>query len=731
MLGRLIRFLLRRPKRLPLFPQLEMSECGAACLGIVLASFGRWATLEELRAACNVGRDGASAADIVRGGQQYGLKITGWRRSIEELSTIATPAILFWDFNHFLILEGVRGGRYYLNDPANGHRIVSEETINQSYTGVVLQAERDEGFQRGGSPPGLAKMIWPWLRGSLRPLAFAAIAGLLLALPSLALPLLLSVFIDNVLVTGDRQWGATLAIAALVAGVAIYALTWLQQINLRRLAIRLSVMQSDRFLSRLFRLPIPFFSHRHTGDITSRVQLIAGVAAGASGQFVGIAIELVMSLLFLALMLYFDPLMGAAVLGLGVLNILLMRLLSSARSNENRQLRREQAMLFSTGASGLRNMDSIRATASENDFFSRWTGYQARELVSRQRFVELGHVIVSLPPLFIVLGGAVVLGLGGWRVIEGEMTLGTLTGFYIVAGLFLQPIARLVQSADAFQILDADIQRINDVGSAAPDVGGEDLEDDSPENVSTLNGRLRLAGRIELRDVSFGYRPNYPPLIENLSLTIEPGQRVAVVGTTGSGKSTLVKLLSGEHAPWSGEILFDGVSRNEIPRRVLTNSIGVVDQQIFLFAATVRDNLTMWNPTTTEQQLFAAARDAQIHTEIMGRDAGYDSDVAEGGTNFSGGQRQRFEIARALVNDPSVLLLDEATSTLDAATEAQIDDSLRRRGPTCFIVAHRLSTIRDCDQIIVLDQGHAIQRGTHNELMADEDGTYARLMQAN
>ena len=731
MLGKLTNILPGRTRRSPLFPQLEMSECGAACLGIVLAHFDRWAPMEELRAACNVSRDGASAADIVRGGQRYGLNITGWRRTIEELPKIPLPAVLFWDFNHFLILEGVRHGRYYLNDPANGHRVVSEETISRSYTGVVLQVEPGPSFQTGGSAPSLARMMWPWLREARGPLAFAALCGLLLALPGLALPLLLSIFVDHVLTLRNAPWGTSLAVAAAIAGVSIYLLTWLQQINLRRLAIRLSVLQADRFLSRLFRLPTLFFSHRHAGDITSRLQLIDGVAAVSSSQFVGIAIELVMSVLFLAVMLYFDPLMGAAVAALGVVNLLLMRVLTSARKNENRQLRREQAMLLTTAGAGLRNMESIRATASENDFFSRWTGYQARELVTRQRLAELGYVITSLPALFVALSAAVALGLGGWRVINGDMTLGTLTGFYVVAGLFLQPIGRLVQSADAFQILEADLQRINDIASAPVDEGLEGQDDGRPDEVSTLRGRLRLAGKIEMRDVTFGYRPNHPPLIENLNLTIEPGQRVAVVGTTGSGKSTLVKLLSGEFTPWSGEILFDGVPRGEIPRRVLTNSVGVVDQQIFLFAATVRDNLTMWNPTTTEQQLITATRDAQIHADIMGREAGYDSVVGEGGANFSGGQRQRFEIARALVNDPSVLLLDEATSTLDAVTEVQIDDSLRRRGVTCLIVAHRLSAIRDCDQIIVLHQGRAIQRGTHEELMADQQGTYAQLMQAN
>ena len=730
MLGTLTGVLARRPRRSPLFPQLETSECGAACVGIVMAHFGRWVPIEQLRADCNVSRDGASAADIVRGGKKYGLNITGWRRTVEELPNTPLPAILFWEFNHFVVLEGVRNGRYYLNDPANGHRIVTEETFSQSYTGVALQAEPGPGFRAGGMKPRLGRMVWPWLREARGPLTFAAVCGLLIAAPSLALPLLLGVFVDNVLGAGDTAWGASLAAAAVAAGLTIYVLVWLQQINLRRLATRLSVLQGDRFVSRLFRLPSQFFAHRHAGDITSRAQLIDGVAIGASATFVVIAIELVMSAIFLAAMFIIDPVVGAVVAGLGIVNLVIMRILSSARSDQNRQLRREQAMLFSTAGTGLRNMESIRATASENDFFARWTGYQARELATRQRFAELGKAIASLPSFFLVLGGAAVLGLGGWRVIEGNMTLGTLTGLYVIAGLFLNPIGRLAVSADVFQILDADLQRINDVAFAPADQALEEEEFDRPGSVATLNGRLGLAGRLELRDVSFGYRPNHPPLIEDFSLAIEPGQRVAVVGSTGSGKSTLVKLLSGEYTPWSGEILFDGVPRSRIPHQVLTNSIAVVEQQIFLIAGTVRDNLTMWNPTTTEQQLISAAKDAQIHAEIVSREAGYDSEVNEGGTNLSGGQRQRFEIARALVNDPSILLLDEATSTLDAVTEAQIDDSLRRRGATCLIVAHRLSTIRDCDQIIVLDRGRDIQRGTHEELMADELGAYAQLMRS-
>ena len=393
-------------------------------------------------------------------------------------------------------------------------------------------------------------------------------------------------------------------------------------------------MHAERFLSRLFRLPAQYFAHRFAGDLTSRVQLNDHVASGSSRQFVGIMIELVMSLLFLALMLVFDPLLAALVAALGAANVVLMRILSRSRNDENRQVRREQALLFGIGTSGLRNIDSLRATSTEDDFFSRWSGYQARELVARQKFAEMGYVIASLPRLFLILGGAAVIGLGGWRVMSGDMTIGTLLGFYVLAANFLQPIGRFVQSADAFQILEADLQRIDDVLDAREDPAMESRSNSETAGIATLGGQLRLAGRIELRNVTFGYRPNHRPLIDNLSLTIEPGQRVAVIGPTGSGKSTLLRLLSGEYKPWSGEILFDGVPISEIPRQVLTGSLAVVDQQIFLFAATVRENLTMWNPTVPDHRLVAAARDALIHDDIMSRTSGYDSMVQEGGAQL-------------------------------------------------------------------------------------------------
>ncbi len=720
----------RKRLRTPLFPQLETSECGAACLGIVLAHYGRWEPIEKLRDACGVSRDGTSAADIVRAARKFDLQVTGWRREISQLHDIELPAILFWEFNHFLVLEGIDKGRYHLNDPANGRRTVSEETFDRSFTGVVLTAQPGPNFLVGSSRPGSMRELLSWLRDVKSPLAFVAICGLLLAVPGLFLPILLSIFVDYVLGEAERTWGVLLVAAAAATGGLVYLLTWLQQHALRRLAVRLAVVHAERMLSRLFRLPVEYFAHRYTGGLTSRVQLINEVASGSSRHFVGIMIELVMSALFLVLMILYDPLLAAVVAALGFANIVLMRILSRLRSDENRQLRREQALLFGTGSSVLRDIDTLQATATEDGFFARWAGYQARELVARQKFAELGYIIASLPRLFLMLGGVAVLGLGGWKVMSGDMTIGMLMGFYVVAGNFLQPIGRFVQFADTFQILEADLQRIGDILAAPEDPALESLSKSKSGKIATLGGRLRLAGKIELRNVTFGYHRHRPPLIENFSLTIEPGQRVALVGPTGSGKSTLLKLVSGEYTPWSGEILFDGVPRNEIPREILTQSISIVDQQIFLFAASVRDNLTMWNPTAPDEQVVAAAQDALIHSEIMSRASGYETRVEEGGTNFSGGQRQRLEIARALVDNPSVLFLDEATSTLDAVSEMRIDGSLRRRGCTCMIVAHRLSTIRDCDQIVVLDHGHQVQSGTHEELVAETQGVYSQLIHA-
>ena len=574
-----------------------------------------------------------------------------------------------------------------------GRRFVGEENFSQSYTGVVLLVKPGHDFTPGGTPPGIFRNLWPWLRDVKPSLAYVTLCGLILAIPGLALPIILSSFVDNVIGGTAESIGIILVVASVAAGLLIYLLTLLRQIALRRISIRLSVVHAERLLYRMFRLPSNYLAHRYAGDLATRVQLVDEVAVRASRDFVGVMVELVMSVLFLGLMVYFDPLLAALVVALAGGNVILMRVVSSLRTDQNRQLRREQSLLFGIGVFGLRNIDNLRATASEDDFFTRLTGYQARELVARQRFAELGYVIAALPSFFTLLGAALILGVGGWRVISGDMSVGTLMGFYTVAASFLAPVGSFARFADAFQILEADLQRINDVMSAEEDPAISDQGDAGPGRIVTLNGKLRLAGKLELRDVTFGFRPNHPPMIKNFNLTIEPGQRVAIIGPSGSGKSTLLRLVNGEFAPWSGRdtVRWGAEKRGTTPRHDRLRRHGRSTDTPLLGLDTRQLNL--WNPTVTDQQLVSAANDALIHNEIMERPSGYNSHVEEGGRNFSGGQSQRIEIGRALVNNPSVLLLDEATSTLDAVSEMRIDDALRRRGCTCLIVAHRLSTI--------------------------------------
>jgi NHLM bacteriocin system ABC transporter peptidase/ATP-binding protein len=711
-----------KPVRTPTILQMEAVECGAAALAIVLAHHGRWVPLEELRVACGVSRDGSKASNVVKAARNYGLEAKGYKKEPQGLRGLPAPMIIHWNFNHFLVLEGFRKGKVFLNDPATGPRVVTEEELDQAFTGVALTFKPGPELRKGGAPPRLIGALRRRLAGSGAALAFAVLTGLALVIPGLVVPVFSRVFVDNVLLEGRHDWVRPLLLGMAVAGLLQGALTWLQQAYLLRLESRMAVAGASGFFWHVLRLPVEFFNQRFAGDISSRVLINSQVAQLLSRDLATSFLGAATIVFFASVMVQYDPLLTLVSAAVVSLNIAALRYVSRRRVDGNRRLLQDKGKLYGTAIGGLQIIETLKATGGEADLFTRWAGYQSKVVNARQELEQYTQVLDAVPPLLAALNTAVVLGIGGLRVMNGSLTLGGLVAFQVLVASFVAPVARLVSLGGRLQTVEGDMARLDDVLRYPAEVDAAD-----PGALPPPGEAVKLAGHLELRNLTFGYSRLDPPLIQDFSLTLRPGARVALVGGSGSGKSTLAKLVTGLYTPWEGEILFDGLRRSEIPRSVLAGSLAAVDQSIFLFEGTVRENLTLWDATVPLPEVVAAAKDACIHDDVAARPRAYESLVEEGGANWSGGQRQRLEIARALVHRPTVLVLDEATSALDAATEQQIDESLRRRGCTCLIVAHRLSTIRDADEIIVLERGKVAQRGTHEELKSIP-GPYAQLI---
>lgn len=709
-------------RRTPTILQMEAVECGAAALAIVLAHHGRWVPLEELRIACGVSRDGSKASNVVKAARRYGLVAKGFKKEPSSLRELKPPMILHWNFNHFLVLEGFRKGDVFLNDPAAGPRRVTEEELDQAFTGVVMTFEPGPEFQKGGEPPQLLRALKRRLTGAGAALSFVVLAGLALVIPGLVVPVFSKVFLDSVLLESRRDWLPPLLLAMGLAALLTGLLTWLQQSYLLRLESKMAVSGSSRFLRHVLRLPMEFFSQRFAGDISSRVGINDRVAQLLSRDLATSFLGAVMIVFFAVLMFQYDLLLTLVGVAVVSLNVAALHWVSRKRVDGNRRLLQDRGKLYGTAIGGLQMIETLKASGGESDLYARWSGYQAKVVNARQDLERYTQMLDAVPPLLAAVNTGLILGIGGLRVMDGAISLGALVAFQALMLSFMAPVNRLVSLGGRLQMVEGDMNRLDDVLRYPPEPGVEGEPDAPPPGFP-----VKLSGRLELRNLSFGYNRLDAPLLEGFHLNLVPGARVALVGGSGSGKSTLARLVTGLFKPWEGEILFDGLERSAIPRSVLNNSLAVVDQSVFLFEGTVRDNLTLWDSTVPLPEVVAAAKDACIHDDIAARPGGYDSPITEGGANWSGGQRQRLEIARALVQRPTLLVLDEATSALDPATEKLIDESLRRRGCTCLIIAHRLSTIRDADEIIVLDRGKVVQRGTHDQLKAVE-GPYAQLI---
>jgi len=709
--------------RTPTVLQMENTECGAASLSIVLQHYGRYVPLTQLRELCGVSRDGSDAANLILAARSLGLDAKGFKKSIAALEKVKPPAILFWEFNHFLVFEGFRGDRVALNDPALGPRTVSREEFDRSYTGIVLTLEPGPEFQRGGRAPSPWPIVWRRLSSEPMGALFIAIAGLLLILPQLVMPVFAQIYLDEVIGNAMNHWLKPMLWAmALTIGLQV-VLQHLQLVGTRSLEKRLTRRFAIGFEHQILALPERFYSQRHASDIASRMGINASIAEFIGGQLIPMATGLVLLVFYLILTFLYSPWLGLLILTTTAINALVVQRNLRTQKDANLALQKDAAKSGAVVVGAMRDIETIKAAALEHDVFRRFAGYQSRLLNTLQALQLRNARLRLIPNGLTTFNEVAVLLLGFLLVIRGDLTLGMLLAAQTIAFSLKGQIESVIGFVQQLPGFEAGVLRLEDVLEQPRDPL---LDDTSRTDANTAP--TRLSGKIEIDVLRYGFTAIQAPLIDGLSLTIQPGMRVALVGGSGSGKSTLAKLLAGLHQPTGGTIRFDGHTLLELPRSVAVASLAMVQQEIQLFGCSVRDNLSLWNRAISDAALLDACRDAEVLDVVRGLPDGLDTQLSEGGRNLSGGQRQRLELARALVNNPSILIMDEATSALDAETERKLIANLARRGCTQIIVAHRLSTIRDADLILVMEQGQVIQRGTHTQLVQDTGGAYAQLL---
>ena len=709
--------------KVPIVMQLEALECGAASLTMILAYYGKWIPLEQVRSDCGVSRDGSNAKNILKAARSYGLVAQGYRYETEMLRKNGKfPCIVHWNFNHFVVLNGFKGNKAILNDPARGTYSVSIENFDKSFTGICLMFEPSENFEPGGKPKSMISFSKEKMRGAGVAVGFTVMTTVTMSLIGIINPAFSRIFIDRLLTGKNPEWLIPFIGGLAMLSIIQIVMAFIEAIYTARIGAKIDALGSTSFMWKVLRLPMEFFTQRMAGDIQQRKGSNASVAKTLADTFAPLVIEAGMMVFYLVVMIRYSLFLTAIGIFSIVINMVLSRIISKKRVNITRVSMRDAGKLIGATVAGIEMIETIKASGAENGFFEKWAGYQASVNTQRVKYAKLNQYLGMIPSLVSTLTNTAILIIGVYFVMEGIFTVGMVMAFQGFLGSFMSPAQKFISAGQKLQEMRTSMERIEDVMKYPTDKLCEQTSEDGKQDTYS-----KLSGNVELKNVTFGYSRLGEPLIRDFNLTLTPGKRIALVGMSGCGKSTISKLISGLYQPWSGEILFDGKPISAIDRSVFTGSLAVVDQDIIIFEDTIANNIKMWDSSIEDFEMILAARDAQIHSDIMQREGGYNYKLTEGGKDFSGGQRQRLEIARVLAQDPTIVILDEATSALDARTEYEVIRSIKDRGITCIVVAHRLSTIRDCDEILVMSGGDVVERGTHDELYA-LGGFYTKLV---
>ena len=713
-------------RKVPLSIKILDKESGAVSMSMIFNYYGLFLNREKAREEAGVTEKGTSADRIQKAMVRNGFDATLKNIEMLEMEQLFLPAIVKLKNDKFAVVTKISKQNVYLNDPESGREKISRQEFSNVFAGQLIEAYPNESFQPGGEKGNLLSYIKQWLGKDSKIIVYVFILGLILIIPNIIFPASYKIFLDNILGLQQDYFYKPLIIVLIGLMLFTGALTFIQQRLVTRLEVKMALISSANFFRHLLKLPLPFFLGRFPGELGKRIPLNANLALVFAADLPKIVLNVISIILYSIVMLNYNVLLTIIGVVFSLLSLWSLKVITAKREALNQIIVQNRGKVYNVSMVGLQMIETIKASASENDFFEHWAGYQTNMVNNDQKLGYINKFLDILPAFLKSLNNIVMICLGTLLVIYGSMTIGTLVAFQALMDTFSKPVSDIINNGGKIQDAAAYLTTLKDALDTTEDEVFTEVDINPITQVTPADAKLN--GELELRNVQFGYNKYEEPLIKDFSIKLTPGKSVALVGSSGSGKSTIAKLIVGINKLWGGEILIDGKNIKKYPSVILASSLSMVDQKVFLFNGTVNENITMWNKSTPQEHIVKAAKDACIDDVINERNGSFESIVLEDGKNYSGGQRQRLEIARALVNNPSILILDEATSALDPNSEKVIMNNLKKRACTSLIIAHRLSTIRDCDEIIVLDTGTIVQRGTHEELLKDKKGKYYKLV---